>query len=508
MVMTDHKSGHPAHRATAGGAGRNPGSGGRARDAPKGRQTDPAALAEVAALLAGREMRRDLLIEHLHVLQDAHGQISAAHLTALAELMRLSLAEVFEVASFYAHFDVVNDPAPARPKLLVRVCDSIACAMFGGGDALLATLQTCIGTAARVVRAPCLGMCNHAPVVEVGHHFLRHATPEAVQEAIAAGDTEPHVPDHVDAAAYIAAGGYQVLEELRRGALSAEEVLAVLDDAQLRGLGGAGFPIGRKWRAVRGEPGPRLMAVNADEGEPGTFKDRHYLNTDPHRFLEGMLIGAQVIEATDVYIYVRDEYPAARAILAVELPKLPPGGPRVHLRRGAGAYICGEESAMLESIEGRRGVPRHKPPFPFQAGLFGRPTLINNVETLYWVRDLIERGAGWWRGYGRNGRQGLRSFSVSGRVRRAGCETRTFRHHRARVDRGILRRHAAGASVFRLSAGRRLGRHPAGLAGRRAARFRYAGTIRLLHRLGRGDRAVRTGRCARCRAQPDSILRR
>ena len=403
------------------GTDHHPGRGGRARDAPKGRQTDPAALAEIAALLAGRAMTRDLLIEHLHVIQDTFGRISAAHLVALAELMRLSLAEAFEVASFYAHFDVVTDDRPAPPKLVVRVCDSLSCSMFGA-DALLAALPASVGTAARVVRAPCLGMCDHAPSVEVGHHFVRHASVASVLETIASADTAPHIPAYVDYAAYVGGGGYRLFERLRGGALSPDDVLAVLDDAQLRGLGGAGFPLGRKWRAVRGESGPRLMAVNGDEGEPGTFKDRHYLNTDPHRFLEGMLIGAAMVEAADVYIYLRDEYPAARAILAAELPKLPPGLPRLHLRRGAGAYICGEESAMLESIEGRRGVPRHKPPFPFQRGLFGRPTLINNVETLYWVRDLLERGAGWWKSFGRHGRQGLRSFSVSGRVRQPGVK--------------------------------------------------------------------------------------
>jgi formate dehydrogenase len=398
---------------------RHPGRGGRAREVPKGRQADPAALAD---LLAGRPKQRDLLIEHLHVIQDAHGQISAAHLVALAELMRLSIAEVFEVASFYAHFDVVREDGITLPKLVVRVCDSIACSMAGGGAPLLAALQASVGAAARVVRAPCLGMCDHAPAVEVGHHFVHQASVGKVLETIASGDTEPHVPDYVDYPAYCAGGGYLLLESLRHGTVSSDDVLAVLDDSALRGLGGAGFPCGRKWRSVRGEPGPRLMAVNGDEGEPGTFKDRHYLNTDPHRFLEGTLIAAHVVEAADVYIYLRDEYPAARAILAAELPKLPPCGPRLHLRRGAGAYICGEESAMLESIEGRRGVPRHKPPFPFQVGLFGRPTLINNVETLYWVRDLVERGPAWWKSFGRNGGQGLRSFSVSGRVRAPGVK--------------------------------------------------------------------------------------
>ncbi len=280
-----------------------------------------------------------------------------------------------------------------------------------------------LGADARVVRAPCVGLCDQAPVVEVGHHFLHKATSDAVRAAIDHGDTHPHIPDNtIDYEAYVAGGGYALLERMRSGALDAEAVLSVLDDSGLRGLGGAGFPTGRKWRSVRGEKGPRLMAVNADEGEPGTFKDRHYLNTDPHRFLEGMLIGAEIVDATDIYIYLRDEYPVARAIMRRELPKLPPSPRRIHLRRGAGAYICGEESSMLESIEGKRGLPRHKPPYPFQVGLFGRPTLINNVETLYWVRDILERGVAWWTGFGRHDRKGLRSFSVSGRVRDPGVK--------------------------------------------------------------------------------------
>ena len=272
------------------------------------------------------------------------------------------------------------------------------------------------------MRAPCVGLCDHAPAVEVGHNFLKRADVASVKTAVAHGDTHPHVPDYIDYEAYRAAGGYQTLERLRSGALGVDAVLAILDDGALKGLGGAGFPTGRKWRSVRGEKGPRLMAVNGDEGEPGTFKDQYFLNTDPHRFLEGALIGAFVVEAAEVYIYIRDEYPIAREILANEIAKLPPGGPLLHLRRGAGAYICGEESSLMESIEGKRGLPRHKPPFPFQVGLFGRPTLINNVETLYWVRDLIERGAAWWKGHGRNGRFGLRTYSVSGRVKDPGVK--------------------------------------------------------------------------------------
>ena len=293
--------------------------------------------------------------------------------------------------------------------------------MFGA-DQLLSALRQTLGEGIRVVRAPCVGLCDHAPAVEVGHNFIKRATVASVKSAVGHEDTHPHIPDYIDFDDYRAAGGYKTLERLRAGDLTVEEVLKVLDDGALRGLGGAGFPTGRKWRSVRGEPAPRLMAVNGDEGEPGTFKDQYYLNTDPHRFLEGTLIGAHVVEATDVYIYIRDEYPIARQILANEIPKLPVGGPVIHLRRGAGAYICGEESSLIESIEGKRGLPRHKPPFPFQNGVFGRPTLINNVETLFWVRDLLERGADWWKSQGRNGRTGLRSYSVSGRVKQPGMK--------------------------------------------------------------------------------------
>jgi NADH:ubiquinone oxidoreductase subunit F (NADH-binding)/NADH:ubiquinone oxidoreductase subunit E len=393
----------------------------RARAVPKGRTVDPHATAQVRALLGDRSRERDLLIEHLHLIQDEFGQISAAHLAALAEEMRLAFAEVFETATFYAHFDVVKEGEQPIPALTVRVCDSLTCSMLGA-EKLLGTLQEALGSAVRVVRAPCVGLCDFAPAVEVGHNFLKRADVAAVKAAVVHGDTHPHVPDYIDYDAYRAAGGYQALERLRSGELTVEAVLQVLDDGALKGLGGAGFPTGRKWRSVRGEPGPRLMAVNGDEGEPGTFKDQFYLNTDPHRFLEGTLIGAQVVEATDVYIYIRDEYPIARQILANEITKLPPGGPTLHLRRGAGAYICGEESSLLESLEGKRGLPRHKPPFPFQVGLFGRPTLMNNIETLFWVRDLIERGAAWWKSHGRNGRFGLRSYSVSGRVREPGVK--------------------------------------------------------------------------------------
>jgi formate dehydrogenase len=393
----------------------------RAKATPKGRQVDPIAAHEIELLLGDRPRRRDLLIEHLHLIQDKYHQISAGHLAALADEMRLSFAEVFETATFYAHFDVVKEGEPDIAPLTIRVCDSLTCAMLGG-DKLLQELQRTSGPGIRVVRAPCVGFCDSAPVAEVGHRYVLNATTSEVLATAARGETGPIIPTYLDYDAYVKEGGYKLLADLRSGKIDKEHILKSLDDSSLRGLGGAGFPTGRKWRAVLGEPGPRLMAVNADEGEPGTFKDRFYLLRDVHRFLEGTLIGAHIVEASDVYIYLRDEYPAAHKLLPIEIAKLPPGGPQIHLRRGAGAYICGEESSLLESIEGKRGLPRHKPPYPFQVGLFGRPTLINNLETLFWVRDIIGKGAAWWSAQGRNGRHGLRSYSVSGRVKNTGVK--------------------------------------------------------------------------------------
>ncbi len=402
------------------GAGR-----GRTRPFPKGRQVEPAAREEIRALLGDRPRRRDLLVEHLHLIQDRFRRISFRHLAALAEEMGLPFAEVFEVATFYAHFDVVRDDGAPAPEITVRVCDSLTCEMMGGRD-LLRRLAAEAGANVRVVRAPCMGRCEQAPVVEVGHRHVGGATVEAVLETVAEKRVEPAIPAYTALDAYTAEGGYALLRACRRGERTPEEIIEVLDAAGLRGLGGAGFPTGRKLHFVRQEPGPRLMAVNADEGEPGTFKDRYYLERDPHRFLEGMLIAAWVVEAEEIYIYLRDEYPDIREVLRQELAALEGAGlvapETVHLRRGAGAYICGEESAMLESIEGKRGLPRHKPPYPSQVGLFGRPTLINNVETLYWIREIFERGPDWFAGQGRRGRKGLRSFSVSGRVREPGVK--------------------------------------------------------------------------------------
>jgi formate dehydrogenase beta subunit len=404
----------------------HPGQGrGRGRDFPRGRQVEPQALAEVRGLLGSAPRRRDLLIEFLHRLQDHHHCLHARHLAALADEMKLALVEVYEVASFYAHFDIVMDDEVPPPATTVRVCDSLTCELFGA-QRLLGDLPAKLGASVRVVRAPCMGGCHNAPVVAVGHALHEHATLESVAASVAKPDQHPPLPPYPDLAAYRAGGGYRLLESCLGGKTTVAQLLKALDDAQLRGLGGAGFPTGRKWRAVLAESKPRLMAVNADEGEPGTFKDRYYLELDPHRFLEGTLIGAWAVEAPEVYIYLRDEYPHLREILEAEIAKLEAAGlarhVAIHMRRGAGAYICGEESAMLESIEGKRGLPRHKPPYPSQVGLFGRPTLINNVETLYWVRDVVERGAAWFEGQGRRGRNGPRSFSVSGRVKSPGVK--------------------------------------------------------------------------------------
>ena len=396
----------------------------RPRRTPKGRQVDPRALEEVQALLIDRPRRRDLLIEHLHLIQDHYGHLSATHLAALALEMKLALTEVYEVATFYAHFDVVKD-GPPPPAITVRVCDSLSCAM-AGAEALLARLPAILGKDVRVVRAPCMGACDRAPVAAVGHVQTLHATPDKVA---AAAKAKPHAHAQkpgIDFAAYRKDGGYALLADCLSGKRTRDDLIKVVSDAGLRGLGGAGFPTGRKWSLVRAEPAPRMFAVNADEGEPGTFKDRHYLERDPHRFIEGMLIAAWVVEAADTYVYIRDEYPEIRLMLIDEIAKAEDAGlaphTRIHIRRGAGAYICGEESAMIESIEGKRGLPRHRPPYVAQVGLFGRPTLEQNVETLFWVRDIAEKGSAWFTSQGRHDSKGFRSFSVSGRVKNPGVK--------------------------------------------------------------------------------------
>lgn len=395
----------------------------RKRGQVRGRRPTPQALAEVRETLGDLAPRRELLIECLHRLQDRYGHLSAEHLTALAELLDTSTAETYEVATFYHHFDVVRQGEESPPALTVRVCDSVTCAMFGA-DALVDALREGLGESVRVQRVPCVGRCDEAPIAVVGTNPVARANLEAVERVIREGDTRPALPDYIDYAAYREAGGYRTLAACVNGELDSERIISALEDANLRGLGGAGFPAGRKWRIVRDQPAPRLAAINIDEGEPGTFKDRYYLERDPHRFLEGTLIAAHVVGIDEVYLYLRDEYAACRALLEKELDVLradPPCPlPPLHLRRGAGAYICGEESAMIESIEGKRGMPRLRPPFVAQVGLFGRPTLEHNMETLHWVRDIVEKGPEWFAGHGRHGRKGLRSFSVSGRVRKPG----------------------------------------------------------------------------------------
>jgi formate dehydrogenase len=390
---------------------------------PKGRPVDARALQEVRELLGDAPRRRDLLIEHLHRIQDRYGHISAAHVVALAREMRLAMTEVYEVATFYHHFDVVKEGEPAPPPLTVRVCDSLSCELSGAGE-LMQNLKRALGQDVRVVPAPCVGRCEQAPVAVVGQNPVAHATVDKVQSAVAAKATACPVAPYTDYAKYRSLGGYRLAAECLAGKRDVEGVIKTMESSGLRGLGGAGFPAGRKWRIVRAEPSPRIMAVNIDEGEPGTFKDRHYLERDPHRFLEGLLIAAWAVGIEEVYVYLRDEYAGCRAILERELAALtrdPPCAlPAIYLRRGAGAYICGEESAMIESIEGKRGMPRLRPPYVAQVGVFGRPTLEHNMETLFWVRQILEQGAEWFASHGRNGRKGLRSFSVSGRVSKPG----------------------------------------------------------------------------------------
>jgi NADH:ubiquinone oxidoreductase subunit F (NADH-binding)/NADH:ubiquinone oxidoreductase subunit E len=395
--------------------------GGKGKFGLKGRGVEPKAREEIRALLGGAPRRRDLLVEHLHKIQDRYGRLSAAHLAALAEAMRLSQAEVYEVATFYHHFDVVREGEAPPPPLTVRVCDSLSCEI-AGADRLLKGLAS--GKDVRVVHAPCVGRCESAPVAVVGQNPILNASVSSVEKAIAAGQTRCAVDPYIDFDAYKKQGGYKLIADCLAGRRTREDITRIMEDSALRGLGGAGFPTGRKWKIVAAEPAPRLMAVNIDEGEPGTFKDRYFLERDPHRFLEGMLVAAWCAGVGEIYIYLRDEYAGCRSILEKELSRLKAQKsfpiPPIHLRRGAGAYICGEESAMIESIEGKRGMPRLRPPYVAQVGLFGYPTLEHNMETVYWVREIVEKGGAWFAAQGRNGRKGLRSFSVSGRVRKPG----------------------------------------------------------------------------------------
>jgi formate dehydrogenase len=396
---------------------------GKGRKTPKGRQVDDAALADVRALLDDRPRRRDLLIEHLHLIQDRYGHLSVQHLNALADEMRMAQTEVYEVATFYAHFDVVKDGDVPPPALTIRVCDSLSCEL-AGAQALKSALEDGLDpTKVRVLRAPCMGRCDTAPVLEIGHNHIDFATVEKVDAAIAADDTHPHMTDYQDLAAYRATGGYDKLESLRADG-DWQAVQELVNQSGLRGLGGAGFPSGKKWGFVRAAEGPRYLAVNGDEGEPGTFKDRYYLERTPHLFLEGMLIAAWAVEADTCFIYMRDEYPVVLKILADEIARLEDAGlvakGYIDLRRGAGAYICGEESAMIESIEGKRGLPRHRPPYVAQVGIFDRPTLVHNIETLHWITRICSEGPEVLSSVEKNGRTGLRSYSVSGRVANPG----------------------------------------------------------------------------------------
>ena len=391
----------------------------------KGRQADDVSLQEVLDLVGVDALRRDLLIEYLHLLNDAYRGLHERHLVALAKVMNIPMAEVYEVATFYHHFEVIRD-GDVVADLTIRVCDGLSCELAGAKQ-LIEKLSQLLGNQnIKVIAAPCVGRCEQAPIAVVHQNAVVHATTESVLSAVASDQKWQALPDYEDMDAYVADGGYELLKQIHSKTIEPEQIIQTMESSGLRGLGGAGFPAGRKWRIVREQAAPRLMAVNIDEGEPGTFKDRTYLERDPHRFIEGMLIAAQVVGIDAIYIYLRDEYHGCRQLLETELASLkanlPCPMPLIELRRGAGAYICGEESAMIESIEGKRGEPRMRPPYIAQVGLFGRPTLEHNFETLYWVRDILQKGADWFSGFGRHGRKGLRSFSVSGRVKNPGVK--------------------------------------------------------------------------------------
>ena len=392
---------------------------------PKGRNLSAKDCDLVQGIIGEKPYKRDMLIEYLHAIQDKEGHLSEGNMQALANTLRIPMAEVYEVATFYAHFDVIADGEAPPAPITIRVCDSISCAI-AKAEQLFESLQSQALEDVRIVRAPCMGRCDSAPVCEIGHRHIDYATPESIKAALDRKDFKPKIPKYQNLSTYIKDGGYAVLRACTTGERSIDEVINELSNSNLKGLGGAGFPTGQKWGYVRAEAKPRLMAVNADEGEPGTFKDRHYLETNPHSFLEGMLIGAWAVEAETVFIYLRDEYPVAREILLKEIAALEKAGlsshTKIRLRRGAGAYICGEESAMIESIEGKRGLPRHRPPYVAQVGIFGRPTLVNNVETLFWVPKILTHGAEWFTSQGKENGKGFRSYSVSGRVKEPGVK--------------------------------------------------------------------------------------
>jgi len=396
----------------------------KTRSGQKGRMTQPAALELVNRILGDAPNQREFLIEHLHAIQDHQGYLSFACMRALAERMNLPMAAVYETASFYAHFDIIRDDETPPPSVTIRVCDSLSC-QLAGAEALSNALKAELDPQeVRVIHAPCMGRCDAAPVLELGHHHIEHADVEKTKAALSVQMFEPEPVNWQSFSAYQSAGGYQLLQACRDDKESVESLIAMLEKAGLRGLGGAGFPTFKKWQFVRAEQGPRYCVINADEGEPGTFKDRYYLEKSPHQFLEGALISAWAIEAIGLYIYLRDEYPGVNKLLKTAIAELEEAGivevGYIHLRRGAGAYICGEESALIESLEGKPGKPRHRPPFVAQKGLFDRPTLVNNVETVYWIPEIHQKGSEWFASHGRHGRTGLRSFSVSGRVNNPG----------------------------------------------------------------------------------------
>ena len=395
----------------------------KAKTKPKGRMVDPTAIDEIKDIIGVWPDQRDMLIEYLHLIQDNQGYLSQRHLTALAQMMKLPMAEVWEVATFYDHFDCIKDGETPPAPVTIRVCDSLSC-QLAGAETLLAELADLDGVDVRIKRAPCIGACDKAPAAALGQQLIPDASKDVIKDVLANGAPAPISDEATLFEDYSQNGGYQTLKQIISGEMTTDQVIEKLGETALRGLGGAGFPTSKKWSIVRSFPGPRIMAVNGDEGEPGTFKDRYYLSRDPHRMLEGMLIGAAVVEATDVYVYMRDEYPEIIALLRQEIAKVEAAGladhTKIHLRRGAGAYICGEESAMIESIEGKRGLPRHRPPYVAEVGIFGRPTLVNNLETLFWIRDLLERGGEWFNSQGKENHPGFRSYSVSGRVANPG----------------------------------------------------------------------------------------
>mgnify|MGYP000567435892 FL=1 len=389
---------------------------------PRGRKVDFDVLGKLETILNTSSYRRDHLIEYLHKIQDSQGAITKNYMTALANLMGISQTEVYEVATFYHHFDVVDTDSDKPPSLTVRICDSVTCEMNGANE-LAKTLDDYYKGTVRIQKVPCIGRCQSAPAAVVKFNPIDNATFKEIKKNVDAKAFHPEIPDYINLDKYISDGGYEIYESIINKKISHESAVEVLEASELKGLGGAGFPAGRKWRILREQEAPRLLAINIDEGEPGTFKDRFYLESDPHRFFEGMLIASRVVGIDKIYIYLRDEYPAVKNIMEVEIDKIKnhfTDIPEIEMRRGAGAYICGEESAMIESIEGKRGMPRLRPPFVAQVGLFGRPTLEHNMETLFWIRDILDKGSDWFANQGTNGRKGFRSFSVSGRIKKPG----------------------------------------------------------------------------------------